>query len=297
MPKKRKVLVTGAAGYIAAQLLPEFRRRYDLVLLDARASDRGGKRVPGVMVVDLIDPDLRKHRHYFKGVDAVVHLGWKRSQGAAGALAQPRTMDDFYPEHENVQMAYNVYRLALEEGVRRVVVASSNHAADWYEHEMVHSKKLDAVDPYMLPLSDNFYGWAKATYEHMGFLFASGVFGRRLENVQVRIGAPREVRLKDYAKGDSLNYKRDLGAYISPRDLRQLFVKAIEAESIENEYGVPWLVVYGISDNTRAFWSLTSARDALGYDPQDDSEIKYQEEIQGFLYGRRGKAGPGRVGA
>ncbi|MBM3925974.1 MAG: NAD(P)-dependent oxidoreductase [SAR202 cluster bacterium] len=296
MAKKRKVLVTGAAGYIAAQLLPEFRRRYDLVLLDARASDRGGKRVPGVMVVDLIDPDFNKYRHYFKGIDTIIHLGWKHSQGASGALARPRSVDDFYPEHENVHMAYNIYRVAMEEHVQRVVVASSNHAADWYEHELIHHKKLDAVDPYMLPLSDNFYGWAKATYEHMGFMFATGIFGRKLENVQVRIGAPREIRLKDYTKGDSLNYKRDLGAYISPRDLRQLFIKAVETESIENEYGVPWLVVYGISDNARAFWSLTSARDALGYEPQDDSEVKFQDEIQGFLYGRRGKAGPGRVG-
>ena len=33
---------------------------------------------------------------------------------------------------------------------------------------------MEMLDPYTLPLSDNFYGWAKATYEHMGFLFACG---------------------------------------------------------------------------------------------------------------------------
>ena len=34
---KKKVLMTGASGYIASQMLPAFRRRYDLVLLDVSA--------------------------------------------------------------------------------------------------------------------------------------------------------------------------------------------------------------------------------------------------------------------
>ena len=59
----------------------------------------------------------------------------------------------------------------------------------------------------------------------------------------------------------------------------QLFIKSIETSNIRNEYGVPWLVVYGISDNTRAFWSLVSARKVLGYDPVDDSEVKFASEI------------------
>ena len=34
-------------------------------------------------------------------------------------------------------MAFRVLMLSLQEGVRRVVIASSNHAADWYEH-LIH---------------------------------------------------------------------------------------------------------------------------------------------------------------
>ena len=149
--------------------------------------------------------------------------------------------------------------------------------------------------PYRLPLSDNFYGWAKATYEHLGFLFACGTFGRKLEVVLVRIGAPREINLDDFT-GDPGRYKRDLGAYISPRDLTQLFTRAIETPNIENEHGIPWLIVYGISDNTRSFWSLTSARQVLGYRPEDDSEVKYARQIQSFLTGEEARNGVGRVG-
>jgi hypothetical protein len=111
--------------------------------------------------------------------------------------------------------------------------------------------------------------------------------------VMVRIGAPRDLELSKY-KGDPATYKRDLGAYISPRDLTQLFIKAIETPNIDNEHGIPWQVVYGISNNTRAFWSLTSARQALGYEPEDDSEVKYARDIQSFLIGE-GAPG-GRVG-
>src|SRR5438045_41594 len=45
---KRRVLVTGACGYIAAQLLPALRERYDLALLDTRTEDRHGHPVEGV---------------------------------------------------------------------------------------------------------------------------------------------------------------------------------------------------------------------------------------------------------
>ena len=112
----------------------------------------------------------------------------------------------------------------------------------------------------------------------------------------VRIGAPREIRVEDFPN-DPVGYKRDLGAYISQRDLCQLFTKAIEEPEIENEHGLPWLVVYGISDNTRSFWSLTSARDTLAYRPEDDSEVKYAGDIHRFLTGPGSQGGVGKVGS
>ena len=298
----QKILITGAAGYIADQILPTFKERYETVLVDVTDTNRRGERVEGVVIQDLIDPDRAAYAHLFDGVDGVVHLGYKRRSA-------PNPLDHFAEENQNVQMAYNVFRSAYDAGSKRVVMASSNHAADWYEHNLIHARKMESLDPYLLPLSDNFYGWAKATYEHMGFLFACGAMDfrtaggdqdhtgasqiqqRKLEVVMVRIGAPRDIDPASY-QGDPANYKRDLGAYISPRDLTQLFVKASEAPNIENENGIPWQVVYGISDNTRAFWSLASARAALGYAPEDDSEVKYADDIRAML----GSAAPGRVG-
>ena len=284
----RKVLITGATGYIADQLLPAFRERYDLVLLDVRKENRRGEPVDGAMVADLIDPDRAKYAHHFEGVDAVVHLAYKPRRGEPA--------DDFFDEKENVEMAYNVLRTAFDAGVPRVAVASSNHAADWYEHALIHRRKLEVLEPDRPALSDNFYGWAKASYEHVGFLFACGSLGRKMGVVMVRIGAPRHLDIELY-RDDPGTYKRDLGAYISPRDITQLFTKAIETPDIENEHGVPWQVVYGISNNTRAFWSLTSARRALGYEPQDDSEIVYADDVRELLIGPASADSIGRVGS
>jgi len=209
-------------------------------------------------------------------VDAVVHLAFNSANRSSDSAT-----GRYIAERINLDMAFNVYQLALEEGALRVVVASSNHAADWYEH-LIHAGLMDCVDPGLTkPLSDNFYGWAKEAYEHLGFVYASGSQGRKLDVVQIRIGAPREISSGDY-EGDPVRYKRDLGAYVSPRDLRQLFVKSIEADNIENEWGIPFQIVYGISGNTRAFWSIVNARRVIDYKPEDDSEVKYADGIRDF---------------
>ncbi len=300
MGSRPTLLITGAGGYVAAQLLPALREGYDLRLVDVKPA-------PGVVAADLGDPDRSKYADLFQGVDTVVHLGYRHA-GQAGAFgADLPPIDRFDGELVNVRMAQNVYRSAYDAGVRRVVMASSNHAADWYEHALVHARKREMVSPSDPPLSDNFYGWAKASYELLGLVYASGVFGRKLEVVQVRIGAPRDVSGRHYEGalreqhagpgGSGLaNFKRDLGAWLSERDLRQLFRRAIETPRIEDEHGVPWLVVYGISGNTRAFWSLENARRVLGYAPEDDSEVRYADDVRRLLSGPEAGAPGGRLG-
>lgn len=269
MSTHRKVLITGASGYIAGRMLPAFRQRYELVLLDVKTADRSGQNVEGIEIADLTDPDRDAYRHHFQGVDAVVHCAFK-SGGFENELA-------------NIQMAYNLYHTCVETDVRRVVVCSSNHAADYYER-LIWADKWDVVTPDMRPLSDNFYGWAKEAYEHLGFVFATGhVEGKKLQNVQLRIGGPRET---DMAKASADNLKamhRGLGAYLSVRDQVQLFVKSIETEDIADENGVPFQIFYGISDNSHKFWSIANARKVIGYAPEDNSQHRFADRLAAVL--------------
>lgn len=305
---QRKVLITGAAGYIASLVLPALRERYDLTLLDVRTTNRGGEEVPGVQVCDLLDPNRDAYRPHFSGMDAVVHFGFTRAED------EDDPDQRFRAEYANVGMAYNVYRVAWEEGVRRAVAASSNHAADYYEPLLLDHEK-DMVDPNERALSDNYYGWAKEVYEHLGFLFAVGkvngepvqgmqsqianragatltdrTAGRPLENVQLRIGGPRETDVGRCAPGDLRCVRRALGAYLSARDLTQLVVKSIETEDIRDEHGIPFQVFYGISGNSHAFWSIVNARKIIGYEPEDNSELRFHDQVADHIRAAQAKS-------
>jgi hypothetical protein len=286
--RKLRVLLTGATGYIASQLLPAFRERYDLKLVDVRGTNALGQPVDGVELVNLLEDADNQLRPLFESVDAVVHLAYYRPLGLGVTGAGKAYLD----ERPNVDMAERVYRHALDANVQRVVVASSNHAADWYE-QILHKREAEVITPDELPKTDNYYGWAKIAYEALGFTYACGAFGRKLQVIQVRIGAPREIKAQDF-EGKPAAYKRDLGAYISARDIQQLFVRSIEAERIEDEWDVPFQIFYGISNNTRAFWSIANARRLIGYDPEDDSEVRYAADVQRLLISRGdgGRLGP-----
>jgi hypothetical protein len=72
---------------------------------------------------------------------------------------------------------------------------------------------------------------------------------------------------------------RELAGYISERDLQQLFCKSVETSTIDDEYGVPFHIFYGVSNNARKFWSITNARRVIDYQPQDDSEKCFAADI------------------
>ena len=277
---KKRVVVTGASGYIIQRMWRELTQRYDIVALDSRDTSADGKKIPGIRVCDLTLTDRDQYREHFKGADAIIHSAFVSAPGLDATTWSDASEPKFRAEHANIAMAYNVYQVAIEENVKRVVVASSNHAADYYER-LIWAGQWDCVTPEMAPKSDNFYGWAKIAYESLGFVFATGkAGGRKLEVVQLRIGGPRDnADLDSVAPGDIKKMHRGLGAYLSQRDQVQLFVKSIEAPNIEDEHGVPFQIFYGVSGNTHNFWSIANARKVIGYAPEDDSQVIFAERI------------------
>jgi UDP-glucose 4-epimerase len=272
-----RVLLTGATGYIAAQLLPVFRERYaaNLRLLDVRDTDRNGNKVEGVQVADLLADDPATLAPFFANVDVVVHCGYTRPIGNDHQA-------QYDGEKRNVDMAQRVFQLAFDHGARRVVAASTNQASKWYEQPWFAGRR-DRVSPDDYPKPDNFYGWAKAAYESLGFLYACGALDRKLEVILLRIVAPREIHGDDFAGKPRQRYIRDLAGYLSERDLQQLFVKSVEAGDITDADGVPFHIFYGVSNNARTFWSITNARQVIGYAPEDDSEIRFADDIARLL--------------
>ena len=122
-------------------------------------------------------------------------------------------------------------------------------------YSCVPQVRPDSYSAGARPLADNLYGWSKESYEHLGFLYAVGKeTPRRLEVVQIRIGAPQEKTLDTVKSLQAMN--RYLGAYLSGRDCTQIFVKSIETEDIRDEHGVPFQV-FCASCAPPLHWSLS----------------------------------------
>ena len=281
----KKVLITGANGYVASSIIPHLEKKFELTLVDIEFNKKFNSKT---IEFDISNSPIEELDQISKNHDAIIHLAYIKSENSKDPNNISKEIEFFDTENQNIIMANKIYRTAHNNNLSRVIVASSNHAADWYEHYEIHTNVRDMVSNKLIPYSDNFYGWAKASYELLSIPYASGKFGKKLEFVHVRIGFPREItadisdnKFIPGAKGTGIpNLKRHLGAYISQRDLSQLFEKSLNKEEIiGNIEGVPFLVVYGVSNNTRRFWSLESGRKALGYEPKDDSEYKFSELI------------------
>jgi hypothetical protein len=284
---RKKVVITGATGSVISRVLPSLHEAYDLVLLDLYNTDRSGRPIEGVCPADLVNPNRDDYRAYFKGADVIVHTAYtfsprldspgENSWLRAGSSAGPR----FNRAIDDIRMAYNIYSLAIEEGVKRVVVFSSNQAANYYE-QLIKKGILESVNEDMVPYSDNYYGWSKISEEALGHLFVTGYEypGRQLEVIIVRIGAPRTDLIENCTSDDYYQIRRRFGSYLSVDDEIQLVKRCIDTEDIRDENGVPFLLVYGVSDNYNRIWSLRNARHVLGYEPADCSYHDYPEWIK-----------------
>ncbi|WP_049984499.1 NAD-dependent glucose-6-phosphate dehydrogenase Azf [Halorubrum sp. BV1] len=245
------VLLTGAGGRVGQAILDGIGGEYDWRLLDREPLPRA--KVPdGVTDADLYVADITDERavgEAMADVNAVVHL--------AGDPRKTAPWDSVL--RNNIDGTQVVMRAAVDAGVDRFVFASSNHAVGGYETddrtpELYRTDDNYRLDGTELPRPGNLYGVSKATGEALGRLYHDE-HGMRV--VCVRIGN----LTKDHPPRE---YERGQAMWLSHRDCAHLFDRCLQAE-----YG--YEIVYGISDNDRRYYSIERAREALGYDPADNS--------------------------
>ncbi len=237
-----KVLLTGPSGRIGPHLVAPFSARYDL-----KTFDLPGKGADFEGDLSAIEP-LQGVRRAMQGVEIVVHL--------AGISDDAPFVEQIVPG--NVVGLFNTLEAARLEGVRRVVWASSVQAVG-----RNHNDRDLRITPEDVPHPRNLYGVSKVWGETLGRFYHDK---HGLEFVAIRIGA--------FQPYDSDWLKRGVcePIWLSPRDGAQIFERAIETP------GLGFLVVNATSRTSRPFLSLQSARDALGYDPQDDTRDFYSPE-------------------
>lgn len=171
-----------------------------------------------------------------RGVDAVVHLGGIAGEGPFEAVLDV-----------NVRGTERILEASRRAGVSRVVLASSNHAVGLYERSAAGP---DGLADDLPPRPDSCYGWSKAAMESLGRLYHDR-YGVHV--ICLRIG--------DCA--DEPGNPRALSVWLSPDDAARLVEAALTATG--------WRLVWGVSANTRRWWSAAGGR-AIGYLPRDDAE-------------------------
>jgi len=218
------------------------RDRYTYRLADR--VDRVHDLLPGAetLVLNVADPDAC--RQAVEGIDVVLHLA-----------ADPSPRADYYDSlrPNNFDATYNIFRAAADAGCRRVVYASSVQTLLGYPQD-----DETPVDAPWWPL--NMYAVSKCYGEATARMFAAT---QGISAICVRIGAYHRSNLGDP------DQQHELSAYVSARDLNQLFRLCIDAEGIE------FAVVHGQSDNRIKRLSLKETRDLLGYEPVDDGFAVY----------------------
>src|SRR5688500_9400145 len=138
----QRMLVTGGAGRVAAQLRPRLARSGRAVrLLDVGEPAPLGtleRRSPDVgdEVVFASVTDLDAMVAACDGVDAILHLGGQAREAEFDEILRL-----------NVHGTYCVLEAAQRAGVGRVILASSNHAAGFHRRDEAPAAGLPADAP------------------------------------------------------------------------------------------------------------------------------------------------------
>jgi uronate dehydrogenase len=245
----QRILITGAGGRIGRMLRGRLARPGRIL----RLADRGKQDAPaGGEAVELCTGDITDAGFMDQvsaGVTAVIHLG---------ALKTEDTWENLV--RVNVDGARTVLESARRAGVPRVLLASSVHAVGFYRETGTSPEPsgvpaptgADGV-PALIPVRpDSYYGVSKAAVEALASLYA--------DRYGMTVFA---LRLGDCAPEPPGEWA--LHSWLSPDDCARLVEACLTADV--DGYRVLW----GISRNTRRWWSLTEG-EAIGYCPRDDAE-------------------------
>lgn len=232
MPSDKLVLVTGAAGNVGSAVCAALRTTHRVRTFDRVPLPDD----PLAQTGDLTDRAAVERA--VAGVDTVIHF--------AGC---PRMEADFLQSlvKPNVEGLWHMLDAARLAGVRRFIFASSGNVAFGAKH--LAQLKTDTLHVF------NPYGATKALGESLGRWFHD-TYG--MEFLAVRIGYYRG-RYPDPDVRDPFLHRIWLGT----RDLGRIFGLAVAAKPFG--YGI----VYACSRCPENYLDLTSARELLGYEPEE----------------------------
>ena len=227
----RRVLITGASGGIGTSMRKLLKPHYELVLSDLKPPT---DLRPDEKFIAADLASIEQVEKAVEGVEGILHLGGFSVEGPWETI-----------HSANIVGCYNLFEAARRKGVKRVIFASSNHAVGFYPRKQT-------IGTDVTPLPDTRYGVSKVFGEAVGSLYAHK---HGLGVLSIRIGNFGEKPID----------QRRLSIWLKPEDLVKLVRIGFETPNLVYE------VVYGASDNKRAWWDNSRAAE-LGYRPEGKGE-------------------------
>ena len=215
----RRVVVTGSSGKAGRAVVRDLLEHgYEVAALDLTPFDPADLPRPLAENLRTDLTDLGQTLEALRGVDAVVHLA---NIPAPGLWPPGKTLLD------NTAMNYNVFAAAVQNGLARVVWASSETTLGLPFDE---PPRFAPVDEAHYPLPESTYALSKVLGEAMAEQFArwSGIpfVGLRLSNI---------MEPEDYAAfpgywDDPKGRKWNLWGYVDARDVAQACRLGLETD-------------------------------------------------------------------
>lgn len=251
-PLPGSILVTGAAGQLGSQVtnyLCNALRNGEiekLRLVDIAPIDVTMTKVE-TMVASLAESDAA--RAAAKGMDAIIHLA---------GISTENEWRNLVPS--NLAATAHLFDAAVENGVDRILFASSNHAVGLYPVD----QRIDHTAP---GLPDSRYGLTK-------------LFGEELARLYARKTPVRGFCMRIGSCFPEATAERHMSTYQSFADFIRLVTVGLTAD-------YRFEIVYGMSDIDEGYWDNSNAF-RLGYRPADQPESFRADEIDQTRYAFQG---------
>jgi len=226
----KKVLITGGKGRIGSEIVTQLGEKYNFVVYDYPEYDAR---------------DFDTLKTLAAGIDCIIHLAWD-------------TSTDNYTSNQlsldNTKMALNVYRVAQEVGIPRVIMASSVHAGRIGSTTEIFDSLTTVTS------AETIYGAHKQCIESLGRHYAQ----HGLEVLCLRFGGTC------YSDAPDPNPK-ETHLWLSRPDLISLIDQSIEHEHLDERF----VLIPAISHTTAT--TKQFPENALGWRPGSNTSTVQSE--------------------
>ncbi|WP_172370070.1 NAD-dependent epimerase/dehydratase family protein [Sporosarcina jiandibaonis] len=237
----KKIVLIGGSGTIGSILREGFASEFEVVNLDLEVDgeNQNDRKVDATDYDELV-------RNIPRDADVIINLLSKPQTDDLVDVAEMDKLVDVF-----LKASYHIFQAAIDHGIPKVVVASSNHVTDYYEEDGDSTLGREiTVNDY--PYSVGLYGTLKLAIENVGFAFHNK---HNLSVINLRIGSVKQNEETEiYQDLDRLQH-----TWLSEIDTVNLFRQAINTDVRFGTY-------YGVSDNEGKPWDNNKTKRELGFE-------------------------------